>query len=290
LEQPYLIVSNNDLTYYPRAWSLDGRTLAFTSRNKSNHVRLYLWDSKNVIDLTPLFEYPDIRVEITEVVWSADGCLAVILDGEIFIWDSKRVVKLRQKKAGEDRNIAWSNDGQIAFSSDYAYESIIYIWDGVSYKDGVPHPVTPINSEEDYLMSSPVWTNTNKLAFTGWDKDDRSAQVYLWDGRKTINISRNPSLNNGTPVWAADGRWAYSTFFSPKQWLYVRSPNAATLFVTEGQYQPMWSADGKLAYCRQTKEGWQLRMWDGGNIITIAEADEISAQWQSGGDVFCSSG
>jgi hypothetical protein len=31
-------------------------------------------------------------------------------------------------------------------------------------------------------------------------------------------------------------------------------------------------------------------MWDGGNIITIAEADEISAQWQSGGDVFCSSG
>ena len=183
-------------------------------------------------------------------------------------------------------------DGQIAFLSTWNDEYDIFVWDGVSVANGSPDRSSFTNIAPDLTQyyGNPTWTNTGFLAFIATPPQERHTQIFVWDGQTAINISQNPGLHNGTPRWSNNGNWAFATFFSPQQLLYVRNAENDSLLTVEGSYSPAWSENGNLVFCQRRRLGWVLSLWDGQQIIELAEGYQIRAQWQSGSGVVCSSG
>ena len=139
--------------------------------------------------------------------------------------------------------------------------------------------------------SSPEWTNKGLLTFGKQTAQDTHAQIYLWDGKTATNISQNPTMHNGGQTWSTDGRWAFATYYSPAQLVYVRDADNKTILTVEGQY-PAWSSTGYLTFCtfNSSDAEWMLSIWDGKQVSRIAQAGEIFAQWQNGARNVCSSG
>jgi hypothetical protein len=127
------------------------------------------------------------------------------------------------------------------------------------------------------------------LVFDGQSQLDNYVQIYVWDGTTATNMSQNPTMHNGSATWSTDGRWAFSTFFSPQQLIYIRDSNNHTIFTVNGS-QPTWSSDGNLAFCNRSSGGWTLIVWDGKNVTKVAEGREIRGEWFSGTGLACSSG
>jgi Tol biopolymer transport system component len=126
--------------------------------------------------------------------------------------------------------------------------------------------------------------------FTSQAPQDTHAQIYVWDGKTATNMSQNPDHHNGSPRWRSDGYWAFSTFFSSEQKVYVRDADNQTVLAADGQSPHTWSSDGDLIFCRNSSAGWDLMLWDGEEIIQVTQGGEILAQWMNGGSVVCSSG
>jgi WD40 repeat protein len=285
----------------PLAWSLDGRYLFFESYSSETRF-LYVWDGSRTIDITP-YDMPDM-VSVSSAVWSRDGRLAYeaqlasefLYPGdarEIFLWDGQQTVNVSQNPGGEDSGPAWGIDGQLAFLSDRGDEYDVLVWDGVSLKDGSPDADTFTNVAPELTdyYSFPEWSYDGQLVFLAIGPDDTHSQIYEWDGGTATNISQNADLHNGSPVWSPDGRWAFATYFSPEQVVYVRDTSNKTVLTVEGQYGPAWSSDGYLALCARKPLGiWALSIWDGDTIVEIALGEEISVQWRSGQSIVCSNG
>jgi hypothetical protein len=283
---------------YPLGWSPDGRYLAFESYI-SHDLSIYIWNGESIINITPHGLYPIISDYVQGISWSSDDRLAFTvwnLNGtdpsEIYLWDGKRTTSVSQNPTGRDEGPVWNTNDQLAFLSARNGASDIFIWDGVSFKDNLPDVNTFINvmPQQTGYYSFPSWTNKGLLAFNSQNAEDTRTQVYVWNGKTATNISQNQIEDNGYPTWSADGRWAFSTFFSSRQLIYVKDVDNRTIFTVEGQYTPAWSADGNLAFCTRSSSGWKLSVWNGKTVAKVAEGREITAQWFSGSSVFCSSG
>src|SRR5262249_9213995 len=134
----------------------------------------------------------------------------------------------------------------------------------------------------------PFWTNKGLLGFTATDSVNNT-QIYLWDGKVATDISQNPTTSNGAPTWSADGRWAFATFDSQHQVVYVRDAQNKPLLTVEGQ-SPAWSPGGYLTFCDLTSTGWKLLIWDGSRVTKVAQGVNIVTEWQGGSWSVCSSG
>lgn len=236
----------------PISWSPDEHYLLFDSVRADNK-KLSVWDGKNI---SSIYEYHE---QVGEVSWSPSSQLTFTdfytfispRDGdpsEIFIWDGNFTVSLSQNPSGEDRFPMWSQDGQLAFLSERNDKYGIFVWDGISMNNGLPDINTfeNIAPELTQYFSHPTWTNSGSIAFSGSDDSDLYAQIYEWDGETARNISKNPSSHNGGQTWRDDGYWAFVTFFSGEQKLYIRDHANQTILETKGQYQPAWSQKGVL--------------------------------------------
>jgi Tol biopolymer transport system component len=282
----------------PSNWSPDGRYLAFASF-QDNKPLLYVWNGETSINITPE-DMPD-TADSYRITWGNDGELAFNVSfgyssydvpDEIYLWNGNKTVSLSQNQMGEDRWAVWSADGHIAFLSHRDDIYNIFGWDGESFKDGLPdiQPLFDDPSEFIGYYSLPGWTPDGLLTFTSQTAADTHAQIYVWDGETATNISQNPTLHNGHPVWSDDGRWAFTTYFSSQQQLYVRDADNNQLLMTDGQYNPAWSPIGNLAFCVRNEVGWTISVWDGIEVIEITQGYNISADWSNGNSIFCSSG
>ena len=277
------------------SWSPDGKYLALMSIQE-NRKTLAIWDGKTI---SSIYEH---KGKISEVTWSLDNELAFTefyrfnsfneeKPSEIFIWGGETTVSISQNPSGEDRFPNWNDEGKLAFLSERNENYDIFVWDGVSKSDGVPDLATFQNIAPDltFYYSRPIWTNSGTLAFESSAQTPR-VQIFEWDGAKATNISQNPDLHNGGQQWRVDGYWAFITYFSPQQLLYVRDEKNQTVLETEGQYVPAWSQNGYLIFCRWDRpNGWELLMWDGAKIIEITQNGIIDAMWRNGENIYCSS-
>ncbi len=282
----------------PLSWSPDGRYLLLDSVQE-NSKKLYMWNGKKYFDV---YEY---HGQISEAAWSSSGLLAFTefyIDdyspdkdfSEVFIWDGNSTLNASQNSFGEDRSPTWSQNDQLAFLSNRNNEEFdILVWDGISKNNGAPDTKTYSNiaPELTHYFSSPTWTNTNTIAFSAGIELDEHVQIYEWDGQSAKNISQNPLFHNGGQTWRHDGYWAFATFFSNEQNLYIKDNQNQTVLETKGQYQPSWSESGLLVFCVPEHPEWTLSIWNGKNIVEIAHSNYfITAKWNNGEYVYCSNG
>ena len=280
----------------PLAWSHDSRYLAFVS-SQGDRPQLYIWDGEATVNITPN-DMAD-SIESYQVTWSDDGRLAFTVrygfnvngDTEIYIWDGKTTTNLSQNPIGEDSGPVWSEDGRLAFLSTRDGQYNIFVWDGLSFRDGSPD-IKPFIDDPSALIgyySFPNWIPDGHLTFISQTAVDTHTQIYVWDGQAATNISQNPNLHNGIPMWSDNGHWAFVTYFSPQQLLYVRDAGNRPLLTTEAQYSPAWSPNGLLVFCKPDPS-WTLAVWDGQQIVNLVRNREIRAEWGNGNSVACSSG
>jgi Tol biopolymer transport system component len=280
----------------PLAWSPDGSYLAFMS-SEGGKLLLYIWNGETAFNITPE-DMPE-NLDTYSTAWSDDGRLAFTVyfdysaggydpSNEIYLWDGNTITNLSDNPTGEDKEPVWSMDGQIAFLSERNDEYDIYVWDGVSMKDGSPDSDTFINvaPELTSFMSWPIWTNTGLLSFLGFNPQDNSNQIYVWDGQTATSISQNRTLESGFPRWNSDGRFVIIPFFDPRPHLYVYNSDNYLLMTTSSWSPPVWSPNGLLMFCTPRKE---LTIWDGNLTVKIASG-EIRASWGNGETTGCSSG
>ncbi len=291
---PIEIIVEKSTQTIPMSWSPYGRLLLFYSIQE-NGKTLSLWNGKNTLNIY------DYRGTISEVTWGPDGQLAFTefydLDlntthewgsSEVFIWDGNAIRSASQNPSGEDRFSAWSQEGQLAFLSSRDGTYAIFVWDGVSKDNGVPDIDTFTKVDTDlHHFSNATWTSSNTLAFNKQEAQDLYVPIYEWDGQSIVDISNNPSSSNGFQTWRDDGYWAFSTFFSEEQNVYVRDETNQTVLTAEGQW-PVWSRNGLLMFCVHHSPDWTLSIWNGGEVIEVVNADFIHAKWNNGEEVFCS--
>lgn len=294
---PVNITNDKSADDYVFSWSPDGHYLAFRSE-RANGKTLSIWDGNEVSNI---YQY---KVKIGEFSWSVDNRLAFtefytfILpyegdQNEIFVWDGNTITSVSQNPTGNDRSPSWNENGELAFLSERNGEYDIFIWDGISKNKDKPD----INSYQKIApnltnyYSYPVWNNAGSLTFIAFGPEDQHAQIYEWDGKAANNISKNPDSHNGGQSWRNDGYWSFATFFS-SPFLYVRNERNQTQLTVEGAYAPAWSQNGLLMFCSYVSAPyeWKLSMWDGENIVEIAQGYHIIGAWRNGTKVFCSSG
>jgi Tol biopolymer transport system component len=281
---------------FPSAWSPDGRYLAFVS-NEKERPQLYIWDGVAAINITPN-DTPDM-IQSYQSEWSINGRLAVTIrygfsveqNTEIYSWDGKTTTNLSQNPLGMDGSPVWNADGRIAFLSERDSDYDIYIWDGVSLKDGAPDRDSYTNAAPELtgFMSSPTWTNEGLLSFAGFGPHNQNArlQIYVWDGQTVTNIRQNRTLERGVPHWSRDGRLVISPYGDPWPKLNVYDTNYRLLLRVVARSGPAWSSDGYLMFCTPVNE---LAIWDGRLIVKLTPPEEIVAKWGNGEGVVCSTG
>jgi Tol biopolymer transport system component len=281
---------------YVVGWSPDGRYLAFGSHLNKQRGLLYVWDGHKVTNITP-DQTDDVERyrHYYHVAWSADGRLAFTArypndspKGEhtaIYLWDTRHTVDLSQNATGWNDYPAWSVDGRLAFQSDRKGDQYtVFVWDGISMKNGKPNADTFADIAPNVRTAYPVWTHDGMLAILA-DSPDEGTQIYEWNGQigGVTNISQTPvdSTPDGEQTWSMDGRWAFATPLSAQSNVYVRDAHNRPLLTVAGN-NPAWSSRGYLTFLTEDTSGITLSIWDGEHVTEVAHGAELVAQWQNG--------
>ena len=237
------------------------------------------------------------------LAWSFDGRLVFgVYDvngadhGELYLWDGRTTTSFSQNSSGWDGAPAWSADGRLAFLSAWNGGNHIFVWDGVSLRDGSPDHDTFADTAPELITSTsfPTWTNADRLAFAGTGSQDQGySQIYVWDGQAATDLSQIPNLHTrSTPQWSADGRWAFVNLVSDDHAvLYVRDADNNTLLTLEGGTSPAWSSSSGLAFCTrdESQSQWVLSVWDGTQVTEIVRGDVVFARWGNSSEATCAS-
>lgn len=301
---PQLLIDRPSTHDRPLAWSRDGRYLAFASElvgNEDDHVWLYVWDGEHAINITPS-DLPS-RAEQYNVYWGYDGQLAFVVtpitsqEAErypiVYVWYGNEISGLRLEESYDLYSPLWLRNGSLALS--YIVDEVRYV--GVWSEDEVQNGQL---SSHDPIITLPIypsaWVITPDDTFMYTDLEvNRHVQLYLVDGEETINISQN-GFHNSVPQFGLDGRYAYSTYFSSEQLVFIRDKNHNLIWSEEGS-QMAWGNNGYLIFCTYGATHdtyWQISIWDGSDTETIYSDDSgttIRALWQkTGQSITCSSG
>jgi Tol biopolymer transport system component len=282
------ITQTPDIDEAPLAGSLDGRYLAYVS-NQDNKSLLYVWDGTTAVNITPK-DLPETALFYT-LSWGKAERLAITVHfgnspTEIYLWDGITTSNLSQNSVGADNWPVWSMDGRLAFFSERTGNYHIYVWDGVSFKDGSPDSTTyaDVASQLINYTSYPNWTKTGLLSFIALSPQDNNKQIYVWDGHKTTSLNQDLALEGSIAHWSSRGQWSLT---SSGQLLLRDADNQLLFRLPTSQYVSAWSPNGFLMFCTY---GWTLSVWDGQTIIKVTEGNVIYAKWENGNGVVCSSG
>lgn len=316
--QPLLPFGIDDsvlLLNYAHEWSPDSSQLSFIVSFPDRRNIVLVWDGSETIDIMPPLFVPFSTV-YNYLTWSQDGRLAftvahqtetgLMSRAEIYIWDGYSSVNLSQQFDRYDSGPVWSVDGKIAFVSiervqgpDYPYGvgHRIMVWDGLSYDGTLPDRDTfqVVGSDPNPTTYTALrWIQDGRLTFATVPPGQSSIQGFAWDGNQVDNLTRNPDSQNTLPRWSETGLWAFGTYFSHANLVYVRDHNNHTVLMTRG-HNFTWLQGDNLMLCRTNLQGsgrpyWNLAHWDGKRITSIVDGWEISAVTSSGQQITCSSG
>lgn len=322
---PVTTTENTVADYYPLAWSPDGRYLAFVSfiiSDDSSFIwnfggsysitspdqSLYVWDGEQVISIMPENELDTANGFYA--TWSHDRRLAFTIDyslssrdtpAEIYLWDGNTTINLSQNPEGWDGAVSWSSQSQLLFASRRGDEDGYYVWDGVSFKDGLPDADTFIPVASELEPSSPIWIADGLIAFTTNQgvASSKTKTITMWDMQREVIVEQySVTSDKAYSSFTEGGRIILSNHLAsglPSYYLDVENIEGQILFTTvTGEFA--WSPDGYLAYCTpggRTDEGfiWILSLSNGKETWDVARVSYRPAQWQSEQYIFsCNNG
>lgn len=201
-----------NLTEHPAAdwdpaWSVDGKTIAFTSHRTGNSD-IWLLDvlepeeenePRNLTD-HPAWDY--------SATWSPSGQTVAFVserdgDPEIFVQsvESDTAIQLTFNKE-KDHLPAWSPDGKMI-----AYAGM---------RDGVEqiYLIRPDGTDEQLATppslkgTSPAWSpDSQRLAFVGWDDENRAGIYIIGPSFEALEQVYQASSWIGSLNWTADKNW-----------------------------------------------------------------------------------
>ncbi|WP_119070339.1 WD40 repeat domain-containing protein [Aggregatilinea lenta] len=135
-------------------------------------------------------------------------------------------IDVSQNPTVESYPLAWSPDGRyLAFalyqeSSDYSIsDHSIYVWDGEASTN-----ITPDNGLDTAKRFYVDWSHDGRLAFTviyGWSTVDIPAEIYVWDGNSTMNLSQNPEGEDWRVRWGMSGQLMFASYRDEGNGFYV---------------------------------------------------------------------
>lgn len=295
-----IIISPNA---YSLTWSSDGQYLTFGSLDENDNHSLFVWDGETITNVMP--DDPLAEADTFYANWSLDGWLVftivygwsnLAIPAEIYLWDGDKTVNLSQNPEGWDSATTWSNDGQLLFSSFRNEEYVFYVWDGVTFKDGVPDSDSFMPIAPDLYLENPVWLDNGIIGFTTHlnpRTPSYTKVITIWDVEAETIIEQYPITSENAWSWLTeDGQLIFSDHLAsglPSYYLDVENLEGEILFsVHVGEHS--WSSDGYLAYCLWD-DGWILSIWDGEETWDVSTATYKPVQWQSVGRTFsCNSG
>lgn len=274
-------------------WSPDGRYLAVEACNSEleKPPMQLVWDNQTQewIDITPSNVVGQDHYYYAN--WGPDGRLLFRKDSrglpsEIYIWDGQGTMNLSQNLEGGIRFPTANVDGEIAFVSEQGDTYSIYVWDGVSMRDGIPDTtsfITVVTDLEDSMIA-PVWTYDNQLMFV------YQSQIYLWDRQTIHNISQNRNVKYSNLTWSQNSYWTFvenGTYGSDPTTIVDDKNNH--IQTVDAFYSPIWSTDEHLAFCQGDFQG--MAVWNGEKVTQVATGWQIIAQWQGGNEqIHCIAG
>jgi hypothetical protein len=186
--------------------------------------------------------------------------------------------------------VAWSWDGRnLAYVSGHVDGVTLFTWDG--------EDVLPIYHSPS-LISGITWGLDGRLAFT---ERGRDAEVFIWDGYTTTNLSQNPAGEDRSPAWSGDGRLAFLSEWQGNYDIFVWDgvtkidgvPDRNTFVnvappITSYMSFPEWTNTGLLTFgasgLADTHE--QIYAWDGVALINISQNPDFhngSQHWRGDG-------
>jgi hypothetical protein len=288
---------------YPKAWSSDGRHLAFVS-SQGDDLLLYVWDGKTTTNIMPDNALDNAAAFYVD--WSNDGRLAFTIQygwsnldipPEIYLWDGNTTTSLSQNPKGWDGTAEWSMTGQLMYGSQRDTEDGIYVWDGVSFKNGSPNIDSFIRIAPELKPTYATWTEDSLIGFTSYPDSSPSGrkEIVLWDLESKCIVKQFPISSDNAWSWLAEGgQIVLSSHLAsgiPSYKLDVENTGGKILFST-GTGEFAWSSDGYLAYCG-IEEGMsrKLSIWDGEKTFVVATVSYRPVQWQNGRNTFsCNNG
>ncbi len=295
-----IMQNNTQLQSSLSSWSPDGQYLLITFyKGLSNPDSFYIWDGQRIIDITPSEELG--LMDGIQTYWSNDGQLAIMIryenvqldtgerhsiPPEIYIWNGETTASLTQNPDGWDSvDIFWSDDGQLLFQSKRDDVINTFIWDGKSYRDGVPDTSSFKAVAPDSNLSYVVWKDSNHIAGIAYEYTQhryKEQKLIIWDVETESIISENPishtyarsNLSDDTQVvFSAAG--SFDVWFNLDVQDMKRDLNFSILTVDYA-----WSSDGYLAYCGRDNDGyWTIQMTDGYDTWEVANSH--GGKWQS---------
>ncbi len=304
-QTPINISQNPSANSYPLAWSPDGHYLAFSSREESGDNVLYVWDGETTINIMP--EDRLNHADTFYTYWSYDGRLAFTIQygwsnldtpPETYLWDGNATTDLSQNPAGWDSAASWSRNGQLMFGSQRNDENGVYVWDGVSFKDGSPDIDSFIRIAPELKPDYATWTNDGFIGFTVYPDSSPSGmkEIVVWDLKSEAIVKEFPISSDNAWSWLAEGgQMILSSQLAsgiPSYNLDVENTEGKILFNTHtGEFS--WSSDGYLAYCGIDEDSRSriLSLWNGKETWVVAIVSYKPARWQRGNHTFsCNNG
>jgi hypothetical protein len=184
--------------------------------------------------------------------------------------------------------------GQLMFASTWDEETGIYVWDGISFDEGVPDKDSFMRLAPELQPIYATWTNDGLVGFTSYS-DSGTKEIILWDLEEEAIIRRiSVSSENAWSWFAEGGQMVLSSHLAsgiPSYYLDVENTEGEILFSTHtGEFS--WSAAGYLAYCGiEERRSRILSIWDGEENWAVARVSYKPIQWQQGRDTFsCNNG
>ncbi len=203
---PQIVVSEANVeSAYPRL-SKDGNSVLFQS-NKTGSWQLLIYDiaakkSRQLTDGVANSNFPD---------WSTDNeWIAFVSDKdgneEIYLMDkSGKNIKRLTNDPARDIHPYFSPDGKyLLFNSTRGNGSLdIY---RLTLADGKTERITNTKQNETCARYSP---NMKQITFLR--NDERGDYVFVMDMNTfvTDNVTKDPSIRDGWPVYGPDGKWIY---------------------------------------------------------------------------------
>jgi hypothetical protein len=318
--EPVNISHNLAVHHYPVAWSPDGRYLAFVSFSPSpdfpydiwiyqgrylasgSDQSLYVWDGETATNIMP--DNPLAPADSFYVDWSHDGRLAFTIQygwsdadtpSEIYLWDESTTTNLSQNPDGWDGGVSWNRGGQLLFALQREVNGGIYVWDGVTFKDGLPDIDSFMRLAPELEPNYATWTDDGLIGFTSDPSSSATKKIILWDMEQEAIVRQFPvSSEYASSALSDDGQVILSSQLAsglPSVYLDVENTEGEIVFSTHtGQYD--WSSDGYLAYCvYDENRNWVLTLWNEEETWAVAQVSYRPVQWQNGRDTFsCNSG